>query len=67
MARPIINKETCKGCGLCIAACPKKILVFSKAMNHKGYATAQCTDESACIGCAFCGRMCPDAAITVEK
>ena len=36
-------------------------------INSKGYHPAVLTDESACIGCAFCATMCPDSAITVEK
>ncbi|MBQ7121469.1 MAG: 4Fe-4S binding protein, partial [Clostridia bacterium] len=32
-----------------------------------GYHPAGITDQSACIGCAFCATMCPDCVITVEK
>ncbi|WP_346766183.1 4Fe-4S binding protein [Megasphaera sp. SW808] len=33
----------------------------------KGYRPAHCTDESLCIGCASCARICPDSIITIEK
>ncbi|MCR5340231.1 MAG: 4Fe-4S binding protein, partial [Saccharofermentans sp.] len=32
------NENLCKGCGLCVAACPKKILELDKTrLNAKGY------------------------------
>lgn len=60
--------DLCKGCGLCVDACPKKILRISKTrINKKGHHPAEITDESLCISCAFCATMCPDCVITVEK
>ena len=68
MAKVTINHNLCKGCGLCVNACPKKILSIDKTViNAKGYYPAHCTDDSACIGCASCARMCPDVCIEVEK
>lgn len=62
------NDDRCKGCGLCAAACPKKIVALSKdKMNAKGFHPAAVTDGGACIGCAFCAVMCPDMVIQVEK
>lgn len=64
----IINSEECKGCGLCVTACPKKILEISKnSINSKGYFTARIIDQDKCITCAFCRTICPDVAITVIK
>ena len=67
MALLTIARETCKGCGLCAAVCPKKILALSKDINSRGYHPIAVTDQEKCIGCAFCARMCPDAVIKVEK
>jgi 2-oxoglutarate ferredoxin oxidoreductase subunit delta len=63
-----VNENTCKGCGLCVASCPKKIMALSKEkINAKGYHPAALADPGACISCAFCAVMCPDACIVVEK
>lgn len=68
MAKLTFDKDRCKGCGLCISACPKNLLTLSKVeINAKGHHPAQITDQEACIGCAFCATMCPDCVITVEK
>lgn len=68
MIKISINEERCKGCGLCVRACPKQIVALSKTtLNSKGYYPAEVTDMEACIGCASCARTCPDAVITIEK
>ena len=68
MAKVTFKKDLCKGCGLCITACPKKIIALSKdEINRKGHHPAEITDQEKCIGCAFCATMCPDCVITVEK
>lgn len=68
MAKVTFRKDACKGCGLCVSVCPKKILRLSgEEINAKGFHPAEITDQEACIGCAFCATMCPDCIITVEK
>ena len=68
MKRPIISEEVCKGCGLCVRACPQKILQLSETkLNTKGYHPAELTDQTRCTACAACARTCPDVAIEVEK
>lgn len=68
MAKMSVNDNICKGCGLCVHVCPKKIIVLDKTvLNVKGYHPAKVNDMEQCIGCAMCAVMCPDCAITVEK
>lgn len=68
MAKLTINKEACKGCGLCVTACPKKILrVSTTVSNNQGYFVVEEIDPASCIACAFCATMCPDCVIKVEK
>lgn len=69
MAKLTFREDRCKGCGLCISVCPKKIMEFKSTLNLKGYNPATVTDEKIgeCIACASCARICPDVVITVEK
>ncbi|MBE6916078.1 MAG: 4Fe-4S dicluster domain-containing protein [Ruminococcaceae bacterium] len=63
-----IHEDVCKGCGLCVHACPKGVLAISKdKLNQKGYNPAEVVNADDCIGCAMCAVMCPDVAIKVER
>ena len=60
--------KRCKGCELCVAYCPTKILYLDKErINKKGYHLISVSDPEKCIGCSFCAMMCPDSIITVER
>ena len=63
----IIDKERCKGCGLCISACPHQVLAFSGELNRSGYDVVHMEQEQDCVGCAFCAQNCPDVAIEVYR
>ncbi len=63
----IIDKERCKGCGLCITVCPKKVLEISDQVNIKGYFPAYQAQAENCICCSVCCMMCPDVAITITE
>ena len=68
MHKVSFNEDRCKGCGLCVDACPKKIIGLSPGvLNKKGFHPARIIDQEKCIACAFCATMCPDVVITVEK
>ncbi len=68
MGKITVNENICKGCGLCVLSCPKKIIKLSEEhINVKGYHPAQVTEMEKCIGCAMCATMCPDVAIIVER
>lgn len=66
--RVTIDTEVCKGCGLCVASCPRDVLEMDEgALNAKGYNPARVRDIGDCIACAMCAVICPDSAIKVEK
>jgi len=61
-----IDIERCKGCGLCVAVCPKKAIAISKRSNKKGFFPIEVVNGD-CIGCAACAIVCPDVAIVVFR
>ena len=63
----VVNTERCKGCDLCVVACPSDVLTMSKEANTKGYKYSYMAVPDECIGCAACAYVCPDACITVYK
>jgi len=68
MARIIIETNKCKGCSLCVTACPKKLITLNAGkVNAIGYNPAEVVDSSNCTGCTLCAVMCPDCAIQVLK
>ena len=63
-----VNQERCKGCDLCVVACPTKVLALQpKEVNNKGYHFAYMQNPEACIGCSSCGTVCPDGCIEVYR
>jgi len=58
--------ETCKGCELCIEACPQESLALSPKINAQGYHYAVLIKDN-CTGCTNCALVCPDAVITVYR
>jgi NAD-dependent dihydropyrimidine dehydrogenase PreA subunit len=63
----IVNEENCKGCGRCVAACPKKCLEIGGALNSMGIASVRYKGEG-CISCGMCFYNCPEPyALKVEK
>ena len=55
-----INREWCKGCGICIAFCAKKVL----EMDELDKAVPVRTKD--CVVCRLCEMRCPDLAIEIE-
>lgn len=62
----VIDERRCKGCGLCITVCPKKVLEISKQVNSSGFFPARMAREEECIYCGLCCTICPDVAITIQ-
>ncbi|GAK36928.1 MAG: ferredoxin family protein [Bacteroides graminisolvens] len=63
----VVDNERCKGCSLCVVACPVKVISLAKEVNAKGYNYAREYVEDTCIGCSACATVCPDGCITVYK
>jgi len=51
-----IKKDWCKGCGICVEFCPKKVLILK---DEK----VEIDDLEKCIKCGLCELRCPDFAI----
>lgn len=58
--RITINDEWCKGCEICVAFCPKKVLIMEKDK-------VKVADPDACTGCQLCEIYCPDFAIKIDR
>jgi len=67
MARVDIDIERCKGCALCVDACPEQVLEIGKEINLGGYQHVVVGNPDACIGCCRCAEMCPDVALAVWR
>ena len=62
-----IDTEECKGCGVCVDACPPKCLLLLPELNSYGVHPAHYTGEN-CSGCGICFYVCPEpGAITVYR
>ena len=55
--RPIIKKEVCNVCGICMVFCPPQCI----GENEDTYVV----DLEYCKGCGICARECPKKAITM--
>ena len=64
----VVDTNRCKGCALCVEACPKDVIALAqKNVNINGYPYVMAVNPDDCIGCASCGIVCPDGCITVYK
>lgn len=62
-----VDENECKGCGLCVEACPPHVISMSEKLNHYGYHTATYAGEG-CTACGICFMVCPEpGAITVLR
>lgn len=64
----VVDVERCKGCDLCVVACPQSVLsLAAKDVNDRGYHYAVMVNEADCTGCTACASVCPDACIEVYR
>ena len=66
MKRIVVDETVCKGCGLCVDQCPKKVFAIGKKRNPRGYLVPEVVKLEECAACTLCERICPDMALTVE-
>jgi 2-oxoglutarate ferredoxin oxidoreductase subunit delta len=62
-----IDVNRCKGCGLCVAVCPKKVIEIAGEVNTIGYFPAYQARPEDCVHCTTCCIMCPDVAMTISQ
>ncbi|MFV0345729.1 MAG: ferredoxin family protein [Bacteroidales bacterium] len=63
----VVDREECKGCDLCVVACPTSVLLLNKEVNDRGYHYSYMENPDACIACQACAIVCPDSCITVYR
>jgi NAD-dependent dihydropyrimidine dehydrogenase PreA subunit len=54
-----VREEECKGCGLCVEACPPRVLRLAETLNRSGYHPVEYAG-SGCTGCGICFFVCPE-------
>lgn len=59
-AELLIREEWCKGCGICVAFCPREALFLDDKSKAKKY-------EDRCTACGVCETFCPDFAISMVR
>ncbi|HMA43068.1 MAG TPA: 4Fe-4S binding protein [Gemmatimonadales bacterium] len=57
----LVNRAWCKGCNVCVAACPSGILALDAAQR------IVVTDINRCIFCGVCAVRCPDFVFILER
>lgn len=63
----VVDTDRCKGCALCVSACPQGVIVLANRVNVHGYPYVEPAQIGKCIGCTSCAIVCPDACITVYR
>jgi 2-oxoglutarate ferredoxin oxidoreductase subunit delta len=61
----VIDAERCKGCELCIPACPPHVLVMSSEINAAGFRFPLLL--AGCTACRACNEVCPDFVFEVYR
>jgi len=62
-----IDRELCKGCYLCIRACPMKVLEKDPSPNSTGTYPCKPVNGEKCIACGNCFEVCPDVCIRIYE
>jgi NAD-dependent dihydropyrimidine dehydrogenase PreA subunit len=60
LAEIVVDKETCDGCGECIAVCPESVYEFDDDGKSEPVNMEDCSE------CCSCIEVCPTGAITID-
>lgn len=60
-----LEADRCKGCTLCIPACPPKVLRMGNELNSMGYPVPELLPG--CTGCGACLLVCPDFCFEIYQ
>ena len=63
----VVDTERCKGCQLCIIACPQKVIALANKVNLHGYPYVEAVNEEACVGCASCDATAISAILLLRR
>jgi NAD-dependent dihydropyrimidine dehydrogenase PreA subunit len=62
----VVHPDKCKGCSLCVVACPTHSLRVTAEINRLGYHPVEFLPDTGCTACGVCFYACPEpAAIAV--
>jgi len=61
-----VDTFLCKGCGICVEMCPRKVFEWSKELSEKGVHYPVPVHAEKCVKCKLCELLCPDFAIAVR-
>ncbi len=62
-----IDDQFCKGCGLCVRVCPRKVFGRGERRSRAGYVLPEVLSVENCAVCLLCEMTCPDLALTVVE
>jgi len=67
LAKIFIDKRLCKGCGICVEFCPRKVLKMGSDMDERGFHMPEARRAEDCSLCGLCELYCPDFAICARE
>ncbi|MDR3301764.1 MAG: ferredoxin family protein [Spirochaetaceae bacterium] len=62
-----IDSERCKGCLLCVRACPRSVLKMGATQNASGSYPAEAARQEKCTACGNCYTVCPDMCLSIYE
>jgi len=67
LKKPVVDKELCSACAICVHACGKDCLAISLPQFRGDIKVfAYLANEKKCVSCGLCASYCPLHAITMK-